>query len=61
MRNNQMPKDFKKIISDPMNQNEILLVCARRLLRCDLVSSFEVDPNNPGMVRPVYDIISEYT
>jgi hypothetical protein len=59
MKNNSIPKDFKKIISDPMSPQEIVLVCNNRLEKCDLVPNFEIDPNNPEYVRQVFEIRSE--
>ena len=38
------------------NSLEIIMVCNKRLIKCELVLNFEKDPESPGRVRPVYDI-----
>lgn len=59
MRNSSVPKDFKRIVSDPTSPTKIVLMCGNRLERCELVAYYEVDPHNPDFVRQVFDLKSE--
>lgn len=60
LANNQIPKDFLKMITDPTNtpnSMEMVMVCRDRLLKCELALTFEVNPEVPTRVRPAYDIV----
>ena len=57
MKNNETPKGFQSIISDPSNSNELILMCTNKILRCEVIMSFETDSAKPDRARPVYDLV----
>jgi WD40 repeat protein len=60
MKNNQAPKDLVKLTSEPpvvSNEYFLILVCKRQIFRCELKMSFETDPENRNIARPVCDLV----
>jgi hypothetical protein len=60
LKNNQIPKDFLTLITDPTNSAsalEMVVICSDRLLKCELALTFEVNPEVPTRVRPAYELV----